>query len=399
MIDLARVSAIIAVVGVLYSPTVASVGLIAAYVAFLVSGEALARMRRIVSFPPIYWAMGFLGVVIVGLAYGSASWQERGVDLLKWRTVLWFIVLFALFDDERWTMRLLFAFLIGAGVGLAASFVGVFSGIKLWKPPTDLLRNYVTQAMSFSISTLLCFWMILTRRVRGRERWGLALVGAIFAGNVLFVTNSRSGYLVLGLGIMMLLIWHLPRRQWSKAVAALVVGGALVLLLSPRIQGRISQGIDEWAHASESKELTSMGIRKVFHTHSLEIASNHLLLGVGTGGFKKAYAEQIADKYSPSDWRSEAAGDPHNQYLAILVQHGLLGLGVFLVWIVTVAQAKGGNPDRKGLALAILFGWCVTSLFSSHFRTFAEGHILMTFLGVLLAHNSTPQPDPIAATT
>lgn len=399
MIDIARVSAIVALVGLLYSPTAGSVGLIATYVAFLFSGEALDRMKRAISYPSIYWGVAFLCVVVVGFAYGPATWQEKGGDLVKWRTVLWFIVLFALFDDERWTMRLLLAFLVGTGIGLAASFVGVLSGIKLWKPPTDLLRNYVTQAMSFSISALLCCWMVLARRVRGPEQWALALVGAFFAGNVLFVTNSRSGYLVLGLGVMMLLMWHLPRRQWSKAVAVLVVGGALVLLLSPRIQGRISQGIDEWAHASESKELTSMGIRKVFHTHSLEIASNHLLLGVGTGGFKKAYAEQIADKYSPSDWRSEAAGDPHNQYLAILVQHGLLGLGVFLVWIVAVAQAKSGNPDRKGLALAILCGWLVTSLFSSHFRTFAEGHILMTFLGVLLAHDSTPQPHVVTATT
>jgi hypothetical protein len=35
----------------------------------------------------------------------------------------------------------------------------------------------------------------------------------------------------------------------------------------------------------------------------------------------------------------------------------------------------------------------VTSLFSSHFRTFVEGHMLATFLGVLLAAESHPQPE------
>ena len=43
--------------------------------------------------------------------------------------------------------------------------------------------------------------------------------------------------------------------------------------------------------------------------------------------------------------------------------------------------AKTGPFRVAGLAL--LLAWCVTSLFSSHFRTFNEGHMIMLFLGVL----------------
>jgi O-antigen ligase len=114
----------------------------------------------------------------------------------------------------------------------------------------------------------------------------------------------------------------------------------------------------------------------------------HPVLGVGTGGFKKAYGEQIAGKYDPSDWRSEVASDPHNQYLAIVAPHGLVGLAIFIVWLVAMARSEAGPPAYRGLALAILCGWCATSLFSSHFRTFAEGHLITTFLGVLLAFDS-----------
>ena len=373
----------------LYSPTVASAGLIITYLAFLSSGEALARMKQVVFRPPVYWGLAFVGVVVAGFAYGQASWQERWVDLLKWRTLLWFVVLFALFDDERWKMRLMSVFLIGTGVGLAASFAGVFGWVTLWRAPSDLLRNYVTQAMSFSISALICVWMLLAGRVRGREQYALTALSALFAINVLFVTNSRSGYVVLGLGIGVLLIWHTSPKHWSKAVAGLFLLMGLVFLISPRMQDKISRGINEWVQVNESKELTAMGIRKVFYTHSIEIVLNHPALGVGTGGFKAAYAEQIANRYSPSDWRSEIAGDPHNQYLAILVQHGLVGLLVFFIWLDSVVRFKGGMPCYRGLALAILCGWCVTSLFSSHFRTFAEGHLVTTFLGVLLAVSSS----------
>lgn len=385
MIDLARVSAIVALVGLLYSPTVASVGLIAAYVAFLASGEALTRMKQAVSSPPVYWGLAFLGVVFVGVIYGSASWQERWIDVLKWRTVLWFIVLFALFDSEQWKIRLLYAFLIGTGVGLIASFVGVVGGVKLWKPPTDLLRNYGTQSMSFAVSALICVWMLLVGWCKGRERWLATVASGLFAGNVFFVTHSRSGYVVLVLGIIVLLIRHTSPKQLLAAAVVLPVSVGVVLFLSPGMQERLMRGINEWEHAEESAKLTSMGIRKVFYTQTIQLATNHLVFGVGTGGFKKAYGEQIAGKYSPSDWRSEIAGDPHNQYLAIVVPHGLVGLVVFIAWLVALTRTQAGLPTYRGLALAILCGWCVTSLFSSHFRTFAEGHILTTFLGVLLA--------------
>jgi putative Mn2+ efflux pump MntP len=33
----------------------------------------------------------------------------------------------------------------------------------------------------------------------------------------------------------------------------------------------------------------------------------------------------------------------------------------------------------------MLLGWCATSLLSSHFKTFSEGHLLTFFLGVMLA--------------
>jgi len=382
MIEVARGSAILALVGLLYSPTVASIGLVATYIAFLASGEALARLKGVVSYPPVYWGLAFLGLVIVGMTYGPASWQERWTDVLKWRTVLWFIILFALFDSELWKRRLLYAFLIGAGVGVTASFASLLSGISLWKSPGALLRNNVTQAMSFTIATLLCLWLVWGKRWQGPVRW-LLLPAVLFAGNVIFLSGARSGYLALFAGLIIFGLWHVTRKQRIAVALILPILVAVMFAVSPHMQQRVAQAIQEWNNAEKSADLTSMGVRKVFYLHTMEIAARHLIVGIGTGGFKAAYAEQIAGKYDPNDWRSEVAGDPHNQYLAIVVQHGLPGLLVFVIWLGALVATPAG-PSR-GLAVAILCGWCLTSLFSSHFRTFAEGHLVTTFLGVLLA--------------
>ncbi|MCP9463402.1 MAG: O-antigen ligase family protein [Nitrospira sp.] len=382
LIDVARGSAILAVVGLLYSPTVASIGLVATYIAFLASGEALARLKGVASYPPVYWGLAFLGLVIVGMTYGPASWQERWTDVLKWRTVLWFIILFALFDSELWKRRLLYAFLIGAAIGVTASFASLLSGISLWKSPEALLRNNVTQAMSFAIATLLCLWLAWNHQWQGRTQW-LLVLATLFAGNVLFISGSRSGYVALFAGVAVWGIWSVTRKQRRTLGLAMPIVAAVIIVLSPPMQQRVTQAVQEWNSADQAVNETSMGARKVFLVHTLEIAAHHWVMGVGTGGFKRAYAAQIAGKYDQNDWRSQVTGDPHNQYLAIVVQHGLPGLLVFVLWLGALVAAPAG--PYRGLAMAILCGWCLTSLFSSHFRTFAEGHLVTTFLGVLLA--------------
>jgi hypothetical protein len=140
-INVARWSAIIAGVGLLYSPTVASVALVTTYVAFAASGQAVVRLTQVFARPSVYWGAIFLAVVLVGMTYASVPWSDRWTDLLKWRTILWFVVLLSIFDDERWKTRLLVTFVVGTAVALVASFVSAAGWVTLWRNPDALLRD------------------------------------------------------------------------------------------------------------------------------------------------------------------------------------------------------------------------------------------------------------------
>lgn len=155
----------------------------------------------------------------------------------------------------------------------------------------------------------------------------------------------------------------------------------------------------QWTSESESENLTNFGSRRVFYKNGVEILGEHWLLGVGTGGFAQAYGEHVSNKYDASDWRAVHTTDPHNQYLFVAIQQGIGGLAFFLAWITAIARERESRRDYHRLAVAILAGWCVTSLFSSHFRTFAEGHLLATFLGVLLAVDLPSVATQSAVTT
>ena len=385
LIDLARITAIIAGVGILYSPSVGTIALVATYVAFLASGQAVSRFKAVLARPLVYWGVAFLGAVVVGMLYASVSWQDRWTDFYKWRTILWFVVALAIFDEDGWKERLLVLFLIGTAVAVVGSFLSAAGWISFHRGPQELLRNSGTQGMAFACAALVCAWMMLERKPLGPSPLIWPLLGGLYIVNIVFITDGRSGYAVLGLGLFILLCWNAPWKYRVLILAGLFLAGGLAFWLSPRVQGKVMAAVVQWTNESESERLTNFGSRRVFYQNSVEVLEHHWLLGVGTGGFEQAYGDHVSKKYAASDWRALHTTDPHNQYLSVAIQQGIVGVVLFLGWIIAIVRERESRSDYHRLAIAILAGWCVTSLFSSHFRTFAEGHLLATFLGVLLA--------------
>ena len=388
IIDIARVAAIVACVGILYSPSVGTIGLVVAYVAFLASGQAGHRLKQVLDRPSSRWAIAFLVVVLGGVLYASVPWSDRWVDVFKWRTIFWLFLTLAIFDDVRWKDRLLVAFLIGTAAGVIGSFAASVGWVGLWRGPADLLRNYGTQGMAFACAALICAWTILEKRTLNVPSWIRFTLGLLLVSNIVFITDSRSGYVVLGLGLSTLLSWNASWKYRIAICIGLILAAGLALAISPRVQAKMGKAVTEWTNESELESYTAFGTRRVFYTNTVEIIGEHWIVGVGTGGFPLAYREHIEGKYPTGDWRAEPTGDPHNQYLAVFVEHGIGGILFFTGWLVALALDRGGPQSYRGLAVAILIGWCVTSLFSSHFRTFVEGHLFATFLGVLLAGES-----------
>src|SRR5262249_6299661 len=75
---------------------------------------------------------------------------------------------------------------------------------------------------------------------------------------------------------------------------------------------------------------------------------------------------------------------PHNQFLKILGEQGLIGLAAFLFFIYRALTCRSPSPYRE-IAAAVLIAWCMTSLANSHFSTFVEGRFIFFWLGAMLA--------------
>lgn len=227
--------------------------------------------------------------------------------------------------------------------------------------------------------------MLARQELDQRLRLGLLVATVLLVGNVLLVTTGRSGYLALlvcaaCLAVAEILARGFNRKSLAGAGLSLVaVVMALALLPGPRTQ--IAQAVHEMTHYQESQVETRAGQRVIFWKNTLGVIAQSPIIGHGTGAFGTAYGKYVAGKQG---LEAMPSSDPHNQYLKIAAEHGLLGLLVFLS-ILAMALRQKIAPPWRFLGLATMAAWCATSMANSHFSTFTEGTFIYVWLGVMLA--------------
>lgn len=158
----------------------------------------------------------------------------------------------------------------------------------------------------------------------------------------------------------------------------------IILISSPTSNQKLLQAKYEFQNEVDQNQETSIGYRLTFWSNTVQLIPKYSLIGTGTGGFEKAYAEQVDGKTGTS---GVVTGDPHNQYLKILIEHGIIGLLFFCSLLILLAKQKCTSPYRD-IGLATLLAFATTGLFNSHFSTFNEGQFIWIFTGCLLASES-----------
>ena len=146
----------------------------------------------------------------------------------------------------------------------------------------------------------------------------------IFSFNV-FITGGRAGHVVY---LVLLLIGLIQYYGFRPKVFIMGVCSVLIIFITAyQYSGIFKKRIDALTTEivqfnEEDNHNTSVGTRLIFLQNSLRIFKDNIFIGVGTGGFPKEYAK-YNDIYSEG---SPLSTNPHNMYLLLIVQFGLIGL-------------------------------------------------------------------------
>jgi O-antigen ligase len=375
-----------------------------AAVAFVVSGLPLLLKHRqkLISLWPIRLLAGF-----VALNWLSVFWalsNTRVVVLSGYMTFLLILVacITALFIDRKITQKditnpLILGTIIGAGFGWL-QYIGVTSGVG---PEFTLIREAYSaelfgfariQAFSlepqFYANSLIAAitylaWLILFGKYNTYHFWLLAWFVA-----TLLMTVSRGGTLglIMSVGFMVVfLIIKKPKDLWSR-IGKLTLTFVLALIMSltavyvsatihPKHDGirSIEIFVDQMSHGIIDIRLANGGEgveglveastsgRLYMVERALEITAmspQNYLIGVGSGSFGPAFQANFKGKISNHV--------TNNQYAEVLVELGLIGLGLFLAFVISFGKTIWQKTDRyKLLFMGIWLAYLVQYMFFS----------------------------------
>ena len=365
---------------------------------------ALFSLRRVsnvaITHPVARAAVMLFVMLFVAMFYGATPLKEALVILVKYIDLAFIPVFIFLLSSERVQRNARYAFMVAMAITLFISYlVGlkilpITTWMHIWTVPGNpaIFHSHITQnnMMAFAVFLALLEWRDAKTRI-SKLAWGLfATLASI---NVLFMVEGQTGYVIYAA----LLAWF----AWASLSRAMrqrnknwgwLQGGLIALLLSVGAVGsyhnsshlheRVAEAISEYQNWTTDHGNTSIGLRLDFYSNTLALVKDNLLLGVGTGGFPAAFALRIQGT------DAQTTHNPHNEYLMISAQTGMIGLGLMLFLFYTHWRYAPllPSPFQQDAARGLLIAYIINCLFNSALMDHSAGLFFAFMTGVLFSN-------------
>lgn len=359
---------------------------------FFAAGDCSGKFHRITKNPMTLPFLLFCGVAVASSLYSLGSQREILHSLFKYLVLLIAPLLAVQLDARNHRLAALKAF---CGAMLLTLFISglIYFGLipqalmnmigepflSMWLPENPIVfKLHITHGFMMALAAFILF-SLSTQAKTPPVRWALIGLGLLAALNVLMMVKGRTGYLAMAVFI----IYGFWQRFGKKGM---FVGFICTCLLAvsayqyaPPFRERIQETLNQaqtWQPGQG--DLTSVGQRLDYYTTSLSIIRDAPWLGVGIGGFNPAYREKIQGTKTPF------SDNPHNQYLMVTVQLGLLGLAALVfLYFSHWRWSRFLEPPFLQIAQGILLAYLVANLFNSFMLDFSERFFFVWASGVL----------------
>ena len=325
----------------------------------------LLRENRVALLCVVLFA--WLGVAAI---YGGGS-EAFGI-WKKYRELALIIIYMGLASALPNRTRAVTALAIGIMLAMQFSFMQA-AGMLPMKRGMPIISSSLTQG---ALMAWLAFWLLHYHRKTGMN--GILALLALVLVNLFFLVDSSTGVvLVLSLGLLFGL-QTMRRAKLAVMAGGLVVVVAFAFAVSPMFRTATQEDVKAVQEILNGKTtFTPTGERLQFYRNSLTLFSQAPVLGHGTGRFHEKYAEHVAGT------KQVVTSNPHNEYLMVGVQSGLVGLGILvaLLWALWRAASRWEGMERwlaQGMVVWLSVGCC----FNSFILDSREGMLFALLAGV-----------------
>ena len=368
----------------------------------------------------------------LGIFYSQGSWHYSLQVWDKYLKICCLLFFIPVFTQRSMRNKAIFLLVFGVMINEIITYLHYFNFIDFGFPPSKhwlfvqdidsgyivsytayLMANYsLDNVSSMNLSKRSSLFAVVPRLVRGiqdvldpadkprddgsrdsllrfveltldnkRFRWVGLLCIAICSIDILFLNQERTGYLIY-FSLVGLFLWQ--RLRWkgllSSMIAIPLIFGGLYFT-SHKFNTRMNQVFSNISDYQKGKEITSIGLRLAFAKYSFEVIKQHPIAGVGTGSFQEVYQTLGGPRLDDGSWPTH----PHNEYILLLFQLGILGLFVFCYWIFLQFYASFLlEKPEKYLLQGLVVGFVLLSFCNASLLVNPAGSFYIIFLAVFL---------------
>jgi O-antigen ligase len=355
------------IISIYFSTSVSTILSVFIAVYWLFSGRFRSLPDQLKDCPVSAWSLSLLGFFFIGLIYSSATLQEGLIITNKYRELFFIPVFISFLDTERARYWLWNAFVLASTVSLLGSYLIYFGIFDLNKQGDACFKSRITYSIFIAFFAFVCAHRLYTEQ-KYRLLYLLSIMFCFY--NLFFVVQGRTGEIIM-VSLAILFAWQRFNNKGRLfAIVTMVMLLALFMGFSDKAN-RLQEGVENTeAYLKPTPEQvdSSMGLRYGYWKNSLILIGEKPLLGHGTGSFEIEYKRLVTND-------NFVTHNPHNEFMMIGVQLGILGLLVYVGFLWSQYHcAKLLQKEQKWLANGLLLTLLVTSAFNSPFLDHAEGH-------------------------
>jgi O-antigen ligase len=340
---------------------------VVAVAALALAWQLAGEDRRVRELGPLAWPLAlFIGWEGVTLLW-TKDVRQGAIELL------FFVLPFGLLTvalarlpwSRSWALALYVQYAVMALVFAVIGIVQYETRNIFWNPKVKVDNAYAPSGWFYRVNSVfydpsiygrflvvgILASLVLVLRRRGDPLWAVAAaltLGITWAG--LLPSFSQSSFLALlaGTTLCAVLVW---RWQSLFLIGAMVAALLLAGIASPQIRHRIT------GKTTSSLSNVTSG-RSTLVTRGLKLAAHHPLIGVGVGGFKRAYAD-LAHLHG----KEPKAAASHTTPITVAAETGIPGLVLLLVLAGSaLAVAFRNLADGFDANARLIFGLALTAI-------------------------------------
>jgi O-antigen ligase len=379
----------VAVVVALPWSTTAALILMGCWVLALAPTLSLEMLRRELMTSAGGLPVLLVAVAAVGMLWADVSFAERLGGLDAFLKLLVIPLLLAQFRRSERGMLVVYGFFLSCAVLLIASVIHystfyLTGGVNLvpGKWPGMPVRDYIAQSAEFLICAFgllaVSFDMVLKRRLPLAA--GAALLALVFIFNITYVSPGRTALVVIP---VLVLVFGLRRFGWKGLIGAIVAAAVLIGIawtVSPFMRLRVLYSFYELDRYRQENVASSTALRIEFYRKSMAFIAEAPVIGHGTGSMPDLFRRAAENETGAG---AVTSVNPHNQYFAVAIQLGVVGLAILIaMWWAHFALFRGSGLIAW-IGLVIVVQNIVSSLFNSHLFDFLHGWLYVFGVGVV----------------